>query len=101
VAKKRLPEEWKIKLRDRLFHRPEPKPAVVLKDKGNKAFTDGDLPLAILLYSEALALTPDDAILCSNRSIARLKAGDAAGALADADRCIEIDPKMVKGQARR
>ena len=37
----------------------------------------------------------------SNRSLARLKAGQAEGALEDADACLAIDPKFVKGRARR
>ena len=42
-----------------------------------------------------------DAVLYSNRSLARLKAGQPDGALEDADACLAIDRKFVKGRARR
>ena len=81
-------------------------------DCRRQAFTQGDLPLAISLYTEAITLmlaTPGrgaedragDAVLYSNRSLARLKAGQPEGALEDADACLAIDRKFVKGRARR
>jgi hypothetical protein len=53
--------------------------------------------LLFFRYTAALVQVPDDAALLSNRSAARLREGDAAGALNDADACIAVRPDWVKG----
>ena len=78
-----------------------------LKAKGNGFFEAGDNVGASAAYTEALALCEEDddrntrRILHSNRSAARLKAGDAEGALSDADMCLELGPGWSKGLGRR
>jgi len=79
-----------------------------LKKKGNARFEAGDNAGASAFYTEALGLCGDEnehrdlrRVLHSNRSAARLKAGDADGALKDADRCLELGPGWSRGLARR
>ena len=38
-----------------------------LKDEGNEAFASGDSERAIQLYSQAIAVDPDNHVLFSNR----------------------------------
>ena len=79
---------------------------VELKEKGNVLFKSGDNAGASSYYTEALKACPEDdrssrRILHSNRSAARLKCGDADGALRDADDCLSLGPGWSKGLARR
>lgn len=72
-----------------------------LKDKGNKALTDGDFEEAIKCYSEAINLDPTNHVLYSNRSAAYCKASRFEEALNDAEKTIEINPKWPKGFSRK
>jgi tetratricopeptide (TPR) repeat protein len=77
-----------------------------LKDKGNALFEQGDSAGASAVYTEALSYCTEDdreikRILHSNRSAARLKAGDAEGALKDSEICLVLGPSWSKGYARR
>lgn len=77
-----------------------------LKEKGNALFASGDNAGASSCYTEALSkCDPEDRstrrILHSNRSAARLKAGDAQGALRDADDCLSLGPGWSRGLMRR
>jgi tetratricopeptide (TPR) repeat protein len=49
---------------------------------------------------QALELDYFDATLYSNRSLCYLQIGEAQKALLDADRCVELRPKWVKGHYR-
>ena len=81
--------------------------AAVAKEKGNGAFKDKNFAMAVKYFTEAIELEPTDAAYYSNRSAAFLalgKGGDDAKlalALADADKCIELNPKWGKGYARK
>jgi len=48
------------------------------------------------LYSQAIALTPDNAILYSNRAAAHMRLENYGSALGDATLAIEKDPKYIK-----
>ena len=68
----------------------------------------GDFDRAILDYSEALGLRPDDATAKRNlrvghlrRGIARAERGDAEAAIGDFTRAIEIDPAHYLAYLRR
>lgn len=71
-----------------------------LKDEGNEAFASGDNERAIQLYSQAIAVDPDNHVLYSNRSAAYMKVDSISKALRDAEKCVEIAPKWVKGYNR-
>ncbi|OQS02058.1 heat shock cognate 70 kDa protein, partial [Thraustotheca clavata] len=70
------------------------------KNRGNTAYAAGDHALAIKEFTAAIAYEPTNHIYYSNRSAAYLSAGNAAQAMADANKCIEIDSKWGKGYAR-
>lgn len=59
--------------------------ADALKDQGNKAFQTKDYDKAIDLFSQALALDPDNFVLYSNRSAAKAGKRQYAAALEDAE----------------
>lgn len=62
-----------------------------LKTQGNQFFTLGLYMQASMMYSEALELQPENAILYCNRSMAYLKQDMPGEALADAEKSLEID----------
>ena len=72
-----------------------------LKDDGNKELVAGHFLEAIRLYSEALKLTPTNAIILSNRAQAYLKVENYGLAQLDATAAIESDPNYAKGYYRR
>ena len=75
--------------------------ALKLKNDGNKELTAGHFLEAIRLYSEALQLTPTNAIVLSNRAQAYLKVENYGLAQADATAAIEADPTYAKAYYRR
>ncbi|CAK4197347.1 unnamed protein product [Aphanomyces euteiches] len=70
------------------------------KTRGNEAYSAGDFATAIKEFTTAIAYEPHNHAYYSNRSAAHLNAGNAASAMQDANKCIEIDPKWSKGYAR-
>lgn len=75
-----------------------------LKKEGNTALSERNYATAIEFYTKAIALTPDNHLLYSNRAAAFLSSdgGKAAveSALADARKCSEICPSFPKGYYR-
>ena len=89
------------------------------REEGNSAFRKGQWEAAEKAYSRALELAEarggegddgkrdaaaaaDDAVAAANnRAAARLKLGDSAGALEDADRVLRLRPTDVKARLRR
>lgn len=71
-----------------------------LKDQGNEAFKNGDIPLSIKFYSEAIDMDPDNHLYYSNRSAAYMKADSKSKALWDATKCVELAPDWSKGYNR-
>lgn len=71
------------------------------KRKGNDAFKEKKWDEAIKHYNKAITLDPSNAAYYSNRSAAWSFKGSHESALADANKCIEKDPKFVKGYARK
>ncbi|KAH6635689.1 hsc70 cochaperone [Chaetomium sp. MPI-SDFR-AT-0129] len=76
------------------------KQAEGLKSKGNTAMAQKDYPAAIDLYTQALALHPNNAIFLSNRAAAHSAARDHEAARADADAAVAVDPKYTKAWSR-
>ena len=75
--------------------------ATQLKDQGNAALAAGRLDEAVGLYSEALAIDPENHVLYSNRSAAYAKAGKYLEALQDAEKTVAIKPDWGKGYSRK
>lgn len=75
------------------------------RDAGNAAFRDGQWRDAIEAYGRGLSDGGDDvpgaAILLCNRAACRMKTGDAAGALADAEAALQRDETWEKAKMRR
>ncbi|CAK7203998.1 Small glutamine-rich tetratricopeptide repeat-containing protein 2 [Sporothrix eucalyptigena] len=76
------------------------KEAESLKSKGNAAMAQKDYPTAINLYTQALALHPQNAIYLSNRAAAHSAAKDHASARTDAEAAVAIDPNYTKAWSR-
>ena len=68
-----------------------------LKAAGNAHFREKDYAKAIECYRQAILLHPDNEVLWSNSSAAKLSAGDKAGALQDAEVCRRLKPEWTKG----
>ncbi|KAJ4397353.1 Hsp90 cochaperone [Gnomoniopsis smithogilvyi] len=72
-----------------------------LKALGNKAIADKNFDEAIDKFTQAIALTPENHILYSNRSAAYASKKDYANALKDAEKTTEIKPDWPKGWSRK
>lgn len=71
------------------------------KAKGNEFFQAGDFVNAKKEFDEGLKRDPKNKALFSNRSACLLKLMDPVQALRDAETCIKLDPKFVKGWVRK
>jgi len=71
------------------------------KHAGNKAFTSGKFDQALALYSEALALNPENHILYSNRAATYQQLKQLDLALSDAEKCVALKKDFTKGHYRR
>lgn len=72
-----------------------------MKEKGNQAFSAGNLTEAVNLYTQAIELDSGNHVLYSNRSAAYAKACKYDEALKDANKVLEIKPTWVKGLSRK
>eukprot|EP00039_Didymoeca_costata_P013945 m.218691 g.218691 ORF g.218691 m.218691 type:complete len:333 (-) comp15905_c1_seq5:115-1113(-) len=101
-AKQKVQTEIKeLKRREKI----NPDLAAEHKAKGNEFFKASQFPEAIKEYTEALERNPDDANFCSrvysNRSACYTKMMEIPHSLKDAEKCIELDPKFIKGYLRK
>ena len=67
---------------------------------GNVSFKEGDYAQAVVHYTSCLHLHDSDHVAYANRSACFLKLGEHERALADAERCVAIEPGFVKGRFR-
>lgn len=67
-----------------------------LKEKGNQAVRQERFSEAVLHYSFAIKLSPNDPILYSNRSFAFLKLKQLYYANEDAEKAIQLKPDWAK-----
>eukprot|EP00596_Hydrurales_sp_CCMP1899_P003737 CAMPEP_0119042338 /NCGR_PEP_ID=MMETSP1177-20130426/14612_1 /TAXON_ID=2985 /ORGANISM="Ochromonas sp, Strain CCMP1899" /LENGTH=467 /DNA_ID=CAMNT_0007009051 /DNA_START=257 /DNA_END=1657 /DNA_ORIENTATION=- len=74
--------------------------ANLLKDQGNELFQTGKIQEAILSYTQAIDLDPDNHVFYSNRSAAYMKGDSKSKALYDAEKCVKIAPTWSKGYIR-
>ncbi|KAK9843424.1 hypothetical protein WJX81_001775 [Elliptochloris bilobata] len=72
-----------------------------LKNEANQTFKDKHFTKAVDLYTQAIELTPGNAILYANRAAAHVRLENYGSALADATSAIDKDPKYIKGYYRR
>lgn len=70
------------------------------KEQGNVAMGSGDIHQAILHYSQAIEVDPDNHIYYSNRSAAYMKADSISKALHDAEKCVTLAPGWAKAYSR-
>lgn len=68
---------------------------------GNEQFGLKDYQQAAVHYTDALSLKDDNAPIYANRAMCWLKLAQAEKALADCDKCLELDSKYVKAHFRR
>uniref|UniRef100_A0A1L8DTW6 Putative molecular co-chaperone sti1 n=1 Tax=Nyssomyia neivai TaxID=330878 RepID=A0A1L8DTW6_9DIPT len=72
-----------------------------IKEQGNQCVRAGNFKEAILHYTEAIKMSPNDATLYSNRSLAFLKENLFYYANDDAEKTIQLRPDWAKGYFRR
>ena len=72
-----------------------------IKKAANACFSNGQFEKAIELYTNAIDIDPDNAILYSNRSFAHLKMESYGYSLADANKSIELNSSYIKAYYRR
>lgn len=70
------------------------------KNKGNEAFKNGLLEESIKHYSNAIKYDPENYLYYSNRSAAYQKLKDYDRMVRDAQKCVEWNPKFLKGYFR-
>lgn len=71
------------------------------KELGNEKFKAGDYAAAVKHYTEAILRNPDDPKYYSNRAACYTKLAAFDLGLKDCEKCVEIDPKFIKGWIRK
>ncbi|CAH0724925.1 unnamed protein product, partial [Brenthis ino] len=72
-----------------------------LKNKGNDCVKDGKYIEAVLHYTQAIKMDPNNYVLYSNRSFAFLKLDQHYLSLQDANETVRLQPQWAKGYFRR
>ncbi|XP_039758769.1 hsp70-Hsp90 organizing protein 3-like [Pararge aegeria] len=72
-----------------------------LRAKGNESVKDGKFIEAVLHYTQALKMDPNNHVLYSNRSFAFLKLDQHYLSLQDANETVRLKPYWAKGYFRR
>ncbi|KAL5112418.1 RNA polymerase II-associated protein 3 [Taenia crassiceps] len=86
-------EEWENERRARL--------ADIEKEQGNICFKESKYEEAVVHYTSAIRLAPENPLLYSNRALALCKLERFASAEADCSTALTINPKLVKALYRR
>ena len=71
------------------------------KEMGNQLFQCKNPVAALDAYTQAITMDPSNHIYYSNRSMCNAALRDYVGALADATKCVEINPTFMKGFFRQ
>ena len=72
-----------------------------LREKGNQAVQSNMFEKALEVYSSAIALSPGDYRLFSNRALCHLKLGQPQNALDDCQKCLSLKPFYGKALQRK
>lgn len=67
-----------------------------LKNKGNECVKDGKFIEAVLHYTHAIKMNPNNYVLYSNRSFAFLKLDQHYLSLQDANETVKLQPQWAK-----
>lgn len=78
-----------------------PKDTVVLKALANKAITARDFGTAEKLLTQATELYPGSAPMHDRLAYAQMMLGDTSGALANADKAIQLDANLLSARLNR
>jgi tetratricopeptide (TPR) repeat protein len=81
----------------------DPTSSESLKADGNAKFQNKRFKEAVVAYTKALSFDPCNHVLYSNRSACYAELGDeeAGKCLADAERCVALEPSFAKGYSRK
>jgi len=79
----------------------DPRKAEEAKEKGNDFFNKGQFADAVKFYSEAIMRNPDEPKYYSNRAACYTKLAAFDLGLKDCEKCVELDPKFLKGWIRK
>lgn len=71
------------------------------KELGNQKFKNNEFAAAVKHYSEAILRNPDEPKYYSNRAACYTKLTAFDLGLKDCDKCLELDPKFIKGWIRK
>lgn len=74
--------------------------AAAAKAKGNAALSAKNFEAAVAAYTEAIGHDGTDKVFYSNRSAAYASMGKWDEALADGQKCVELEPSFAKGYGR-
>jgi stress-induced-phosphoprotein 1 len=74
--------------------------AAAAKAKGNAALSAKNFEEAVAAYTEAIGHDGTDKVFYSNRSAAYASMGKWEEALADGQKCVELEPSFAKGYGR-
>lgn len=72
-----------------------------LKNKGNECVKNGNFIEAVIHYTQAIKMEPNNYVLYSNRSFAFLKLDQHYLSLQDANETVRLQPQWAKGYFRR
>ncbi|XP_050538898.1 stress-induced-phosphoprotein 1 [Daktulosphaira vitifoliae] len=79
----------------------DPVKAEQAKERGNEFFNKGQFADAVKAYSEAILRNPDEPKYYSNRAACYTKLAAFDLGLKDCDKCVQLDPKFLKGWIRK
>lgn len=96
-----LSEVEKVIKEEELKSYINPEKAEEEKEIGNELFKKGDYATAVKHYTEAIKRNPTEVKYYSNRAACYTKLAAFDLGLKDCEKCVELDPKFIKGWIRK